>query len=240
MDLTVVLLLGLSLTLGAMIQSGVGFGMAVVAAPFVIVVAPELMPGALLVTSFSLPVLQLIVGPRDIAWRTLSWALLARLALTPVGVLAVALLSPPAIAVGVGILILVVVALSIRRIDVRPTTANALAAGGISGVTGTAASIGGPFLAMVLQHERPTRVRATLAVFFIAGAVMGIGGLALAGEFTREQLWSGLVWLPFIGLGYVLAAPLRRHLDAARLRRWVLGFSTVAAVSVILRALILG
>ena len=83
MEWTPVLLLGLALLAGAFVQSSIGFGMAVVAAPFIIVVIPELMPGALLVTSFSLPVVQLAHGPRDIAWRPLGWALGARLLVTP-------------------------------------------------------------------------------------------------------------------------------------------------------------
>lgn len=48
----------------------------------------------------------------------------------------------------------------------------AVVAGGVSGVTGTAAAIGGPFMAMVLQHEAPTRLRSTLAVFFTAGSIL--------------------------------------------------------------------
>lgn len=58
----VVLGLGLALGLGAFVQSSIGFGMAVVAAPFLVVARPELMPGALLVTSVSLPILELIRG----------------------------------------------------------------------------------------------------------------------------------------------------------------------------------
>ena len=79
MDWTTVLLLGITLGVGAFVQSSISFGMAVVAAPFIIVFAPDLMPGSLLVTSFSLPVVQLVHSPRDIAWRPLSWALAARL-----------------------------------------------------------------------------------------------------------------------------------------------------------------
>ena len=54
MEWTTVLPLGVALFLGAFVQSSIGFGMAVVAAPFLVVLAPELMPGALLVTSFAL------------------------------------------------------------------------------------------------------------------------------------------------------------------------------------------
>jgi uncharacterized membrane protein YfcA len=238
MDWLAVLLLGLALFAGAFVQSSIGFGMAVVAAPFVVLTAPELMPGSLLVTSFALPVVQLSHGVRDIAWRPLGWALGARLLLTPLGVLLVATLSVRAISVVVGVLILVTVAASVSRLDVRATRPNAAVAGALAGVSGTAASIGGPFLALVLQHERPERLRSTLAAFFLVGTGMAIGGLLVAGEFTWHQLVSGLVWLPFLGLGYAAAAPARARLDRDRLRRIVLVFCLVAGASVIVRALV--
>jgi uncharacterized membrane protein YfcA len=238
MEWTPVLLLGAALLAGAFVQSSIGFGMAVVAAPFIIVVTPELMPGALLVTSFSLPVVQLVHGPRDIAWRPLGWALAARLLVTPLGVAAVALLSVRAISVVTGLLILLTVGASVSALDLRPTPASSAAAGAVAGFSGTAASIGGPFLALVLQHERPTRVRATLSAFFLVGALMAVTGLAVAGEFTRDQLVAGLVWVPFIGVGYSLAAPARARLDRERLRKAVLVFCVVASVSVIVRAFV--
>ena len=90
----------------------------------------------------------------------------------------------------------------------------------------------------MLQHERPDRLRATMAAFFVAGTSMGVGGLALAGEFTRHQLYAGLVWIPFIALGYAAAGPARARLDRDRLRQLVLAFCVVASVSVIIRALV--
>ncbi|SDO97970.1 hypothetical protein SAMN04489867_1088 [Pedococcus dokdonensis] len=238
MEWTPVLLLGAALLVGAFVQSSIGFGMAVVAAPFIVVFTPELMPGALLVTSFSLPVVQLVHGPRDIAWRPLGWALAARMLVTPLGVAAVALLSVRALSVVTGLLILLTVAASVSALDLRPTPLSSAAAGAVAGFSGTAASIGGPFFALVLQHERPTRVRATLSAFFLVGALMAVTGLAIAGEFTRDQLVAGLVWVPFIGIGYAVAAPARARLDRERLRKAVLVFCVVASVSVIVRAVV--
>ena len=237
-DTVVVLALGVALFAGAFVQSSVGFGMALVAAPFVVVFAPELMPGALLVTSFSLPVVQLVHAPTDIAWRPLGVALGGRALLTPVGVAVVALMSVQAISVLVGVLVLLSVAASVWAVEVRVSDRNAAVAGGLAGISGTAASIGGPFLALVLQHERPTRVRATLAAFFLGGSVLAVAGLLMAGEFTGEQLRAGLTWLPFMALGYAAAGPLRERLDRGRLRLAVLWFCTVAGASVILRALL--
>lgn len=236
MDWPLVLALGLAVLAGGVVQSTIGFGMAVVAAPIVVLLAPELMPASLLVPSLALPVLQLVRGARDVAWHPLGWALGARTLMTPVGVAVVAIVSARAIAALVGVLILVTVALSVRAIDLRSTPANAAVAGAVSGVSGTAAAIGGPFLALVLQHERPERVRSTLAVFFVAGSLLGLGGLAIGGELTAEQLTAGLVWVPFAVLGYVLSTPLRRRVDHVRFRRAVLVFCVLASVVVIVRA----
>ena len=236
MDWPLVLLLGVAVLAGGVVQSTIGFGMAVVAAPVVVLLAPDLMPAALLVPSLALPVLQLSHGARDIAWRPLGWALGARALFTPVGVAVVASFSPRAIAALVGVLILVTVALSVRTIDLRATPANAAVAGAVSGVSGTAAAIGGPFLAMVLQHERPERVRSTLAVFFVAGSLLGLGGLALGGELAGEQVAAGLVWVPFGLLGYAVSAPVRARIDPERFRRIVLAFCVFASLVVIARA----
>ena len=237
-DWPLVLALGIALGAGAFVQSAIGFGMSIVAAPFIVVFAPDLVPGALLVTSFSLPVVQLGLAPIDIAWRSMSWALLGRLLLTPVGVVAVALLSVRSISIAVAVLILLTVATSLTTIEIRNTPVTAGAAGALAGVSGTATSIGGPFLALVLQHEKPERVRATLAAFFLLGSAVSAAALAMAGEFTQHQLVSGLVWIPFLLVGYAAAAPLRARLDTERLRRAVLAFSVVAGVSILIRAFV--
>lgn len=234
----VLLGLGLVVAVGAFVQSSIGFGIAVVSAPFVVVLRPDLMPTSMLVCAFVLPVLQLASGPREILWRPLGWAVGARLVATPLGVWLVASTSTDAIALAVGILILVTVIASVVAVDIRLTRGSAMGAGAISGVSGTAASIGGPFFALVLRHEPPDRLRATLAVFFIAGSVMAVAGLSLAGAATSEQIRAGLMWTPFVLLGHVVAGPVRQRLPAAAVRKGVLLFCVVASVSVIARTLI--
>lgn len=232
------LVLGLAVAVGAMVQGSIGFGTAVVAAPFVVVWAPEVMPVAILVTSLALPVIQLVHGPREVLWRPLSWALVGRALLTPVGVWLVAAFSPDLIATLVGILLLLTVWVSVSRIHVAATSTNALVAGGLAGISGTAASIGGPFLAVALQHETPVRVRSTLSWFFLVGSAMGLIGLVLGGQGRSLAVEVGLLWVPFALLGYLASQPVRRLLPAHRLRSAVLTFCVLAGVGVIVRALV--
>ena len=130
------------------------------------------------------------------------------------------------------------VASSVRTLEVRPTPRNAALAGAVSGVSGTAAAIGGPFLALVLQRERPERLRSTLAVFFVAGSALGLGGLAVGGQLESRQVLAGSAWVAFALAGQALAGPLRRRVDPTRFRRLVLGFCVVASLAVIVRAVL--
>lgn len=233
-----ILALGLAVGVGAFVQSSIGFGIAVVSAPVIVVVEPALMPVSLMVCAIFLPCVQLASGPREVSWRPLGWSLAARLLATPIGVLIVAATSTDAIALIVGVLILITVAVSVRAVDVRPTRGSMLVAGAISGVSGTAASIGGPFMALAMQHEPPHRLRSTLAVFFIGGTSVSLVGLALAGQVSAEQLQAGLTWWPFVVAGHLAAGPVRSRLDAGALRRVVLAFCVVASLGVIIRTLL--
>jgi uncharacterized protein len=75
-------------------------------------------------------------------------------------------------------------------------------------------------------------------VFFIAGSLLGLGGLFLGGVLARDQVLAGLVWVPFGLLGYALSAPVRARIDAEKFRRVVLGFCVLASITVIARALL--
>lgn len=237
-SLAVVLGLGLTLALGAAVQSAVGFGLAVVAAPFVVLIEPTLMPGSILVCGFFLPLWEVVRNERDFDLRMLASAYGMRLLLTPLGAALVVWAGAREIALMVGVMILLVVALSLTPFTVRATVPNALTAGAVTGVAGTAASIGGPFFAMVLQHEPQVRIRSTLAAFFVLGSLTSLAALAIAGELDRTQVGAGLLWVPFLALGVWLGRPLRRAVSEERMRHAVLIFCAVASLVVIARALL--
>jgi len=235
-SLTLVLLLGTAVLAGAVVQGSVGFGIVVVAAPFVIWAAPELMPGSMLVCGFVMPLLQLSTRWRDIDWVSLRAALAGRLLLTPVGVWVVAVSSPRLIAALVGLLVLLVAIGSAYAPEFEARPRNLFLAGTLTGISGTSAAVGGPFVAMTLQHEDPARIRATLAAFFTVGSLASLTGLALAHELPRGQLAWGAIFVPFLVVGYLLSGPVVRRLDAGRLRTTMLVFCVLAGLSIILRA----
>lgn len=237
-DLTFVIIAGGAVLLGAAVQGSVGLGLGLVAAPVVSLLEPSLMPGSMLIATALLPVLTLAGEWRHIDYRGVSWALAGRLVGTVGGVWVVAALAPKALGLVVGVMVIIAVILTASAIRVRSTPRTLSAAGLVSGVTGTATSIGGPPIALVYQHDPGPRVRASLAAYFVVGVGFSLGGLALGGQLPREQVTAGLVLIPFVVVGFALAQPLRRLVDGHRLRAALLTVVTISGIVLITQSLL--
>ncbi|WP_433462736.1 sulfite exporter TauE/SafE family protein [Spirillospora sp. CA-128828] len=237
-DLDFLLFGGLAALVGAIVQGSVGLGVGLVATPIVTMLFPSLMPGSILVVALALPFATLAqeVGHADL--RGLGWAFGGRLVGTPLGVWLVAAAPERVLGVVIGVVVLAALALTSWSREVPRNRRTLATAGVISGTTGTASGIGGPPMALLYQRESGPRVRATLAVFFIAGALFSLATLAAAGRLPARQVVAGLELLPFVLAGFLAAGPLRRYLDAGRLRLALLIVVGTSAVTLIVRNLV--
>jgi uncharacterized protein len=233
----VVAAIAITLVVGSMIQGVVGLGLGLVGAPVVALLEPALMPGLMLLLAMLLPVVTLWNEREGIDWSGLAWALPLRVPGTAVGVWLVAVLSDQLLGVAVGVMVLAAVVLTARAVVLPLNRASLSMAGFVSGITGTATSIGGPPLAILYQHQRPRVVRTTLAVYFVIGAALSIVGLLLAGEMTRDEVLLAGVLLPTLVVGALLARPLRDRLAGPRFRAGVLIVCAVSALVLLGRSL---
>ena len=230
--------MALALLAGATVQSLVGLGLGLVAAPVITLVEPRLMPELMLWLACILPLLTLAAEREDIDWRGLGWSMPTRVAGTVVGVYAVVLLSPQLLGVLVGAMVLVAVALTWRAVVVPLTRSSLLVAGAVSGVAGTATSIGGPPMAILYQHQPPRTIRTTLAVYFVVGAALSLVGLGVAGQLDPAVLLLALALMPVLGVGAVVGRLLRPRLPAARVRAVVLLVCGSSALVLLVRSLL--
>jgi uncharacterized protein len=230
--------LAAAVTLGALVQGAVGLGLGLVAAPVCALVDPELMPGVMLWLAAAYPVLTLLREGHASDWGGLSWAFAGRVPGTVVGVAVVSVVSTRLLGLLVGVMVLVAVLLTWRVVTLPMRRRVLVGAGVVSGVTGTATSIGGPPLALVYQHETGARLRATLATYFLGGALLSLGGLALVGELAAtDGLWA-LALGPFLIVGFLLSDLVRRHIDAGRTRHAVLVVCAASALALVARSLV--
>lgn len=224
---------GLVLVVGALVQGAVGYGMALVAAPLLVLIDPTLVPVPLILLTSAHAVLAVVRDWRHADWSAIGWAMLGRVPGTGLGVLAVVALSQRVFAVLIGLSVLACVALSLLRWHPRPRPASLVLAGLASGAGGTAASIGGPPIALLYQDAEGPRVRGTIGGYFILSSVISIVALALAGQVTGESLTKTALFVPFLLVGFALSGPARRVLDSGWTRRAVLAVAAASAVLLI-------
>lgn len=225
-----VIAVGLVLVVGALVQGSVGYGMALVAAPLLAIIDPTLVPVPLLLLTSGHAVLAVTRDWRHADWTGIGWAMLGRLPGTGLGVLAVVALSQRVFAALISLCVLACVVLSLSRWRPRPRPGSLVLAGLASGAGGTAASIGGPPIALLYQDAEGARVRGTIGGYFVLGSVTSIVALALAGQVTGESLAKTALFTPFLLAGFALSGPARRVLDSGWTRPAVLAVAAISAV----------
>ena len=236
-DPRVVAVLAITLVVGAAVQGLVGLGLGLVAAPVTVMLEPRLMPDLLLWLAMAMPVVTLLREREQIDWRGLGWALSARVPGTVAGVYLVGVFSAQELGVAVGVMVLLSVAVTARSLVLPVNRVTLTGAGFTSGITGTATSIGGPPMAILLQHRAPVQIRTTLAVYFLLGAALSLVGLAITGSLETAPFVLALLFLPCLVVGFVLSRLVRRALPTAQIRPAVLVVCAASAVVLLFRSL---
>lgn len=230
------LLAGLVLMVGALVQGSVGYGMNLLAAPIFVLLDPSLIPVPLLLVTAVHAGLAAAREHSHADWPGIGWAVTGRIPGIALGVLVVATLPERPFSAVIGASVLVCVALSLLTWRPRPTPRALLVAGLASGTFGTASTIGGPPIALLYQHERGPTIRATMAVYFAIGTVLSVLALALGGQVHGEPAVKAALLLPFLLAGFLLSGPLRKILDGGWMRPAILAVAAVSATVLITRS----
>lgn len=237
MSTTGLLVVGVAVLVGAIVQGSIGFGLNLIAAPVLALVDPTLVPGPAIVIAFVFTLLLAVRERRGIDLQGVRWAFYGRIPGSVAGALAVAALSPRALSLAIAAIVLLGVGITASGVRVSPTRRVLVGAGAASGLMGTASSIGGPPMAMALAGSAGTAMRGTLSAFFLLGTVVSVALLGAVGEFGTRDVVASAVLLPPLLVGFALSRLVAPHVDSERLRIAVLVLSSLAAVSVIASAL---
>jgi uncharacterized protein len=217
------------------LQAATGMGMALFAAPLLALVDPALVPGPMLCSVVALSIAVAWRERRAIDPRILGLSLLGLLLGCGIGAIILLLLHRAHLAPVFAVLILAMVLLSFSGLQVRTSSAALLIGGTASGIVGTMFGVHGPPIALVLQHEPPDRLRATLCAFFAAGCTVSLFALTAIGAFDIARLGIGLALLPGVVIGFALAPLLARRIDRRRARIVVLVISALSALALLMR-----
>ncbi|MBB2989579.1 hypothetical protein FHR72_001042 [Mycolicibacterium iranicum] len=238
MSVTEYCILAVAVLLASALQSSIGFGIGMFAAPIVALVDPQLIPGTLIMVA-TLVTLIVVVREREaIDLHGTGWALVGRVPGTIAGALLLAALPHRALSLLLAGVVLGGVLLTSSGWVPAPRRRNVVAAGAASGLLGTATAIGGPPMALIWQRSSGAQLRGTMGGFFLIGSLMSLVVLGITGAVNQHTWWGFAVLAPAAIVGYLLSNVLNKHLNPARLRWLAIGVSAAGAVVLIARELL--
>lgn len=233
------LLATLVIVVGATIQGSIGYGVALLGAPLLFLINPDFVPAPVIIIGLSLPVMILLRDWRAVEPRDVGWALPGSVAGVVVAGALLKTLPREAMGLVFGVLILFGVGLSVAGRMPRPGPPHLFGGAALSAFMGTTTSIGGPPLALVLQHTSGPRLRGTMSAIFVPAGLLSLAALAWAGRFGSRELLLGLSLLPGVVAGFLLSGPIAHLLDRHWLRPVILAISAVAALAAIIDAIVM-
>ncbi len=215
---------------GAIVQGAVGFGLAIVAAPFLIFIHPELVPGPVMFFGLISASLNLWGNMTGLNLRELALAFIARVPGTLLAMAVLLVATASALSVLLGLTVLLAVLLSIRMPSVSRTPKVMMFAGFMSGFMGTTTAIGGPPMALAYQSATGPAVKANLGAYMIIGMIMSLVALVFVGRFNWDHLQVSLLMIAPVVMGAVLARKIMSKIKATSLRPAVLILCTISGL----------
>jgi uncharacterized membrane protein YfcA len=223
---------------GAVIQSSIGFGLGLVAAPALGLADPDFVPVALLVAIAPMALAMAVRERHHVDRRGIGWAVLGRVPGSAFGAWVAARADHTTLAILIGVSVLAAVAASVTGFHFRPSRHNLAMAGVASGFGGTVVGIGGPPMALTYQHSNAPTLRSTLAVFFLVGLMISIVSLAVAGVIAERELKLGLLLVPASLAGTGVGRLAAGHLPEGKVRPLVLGLCAASALALLAEQLL--
>jgi len=224
--------------LGALTQSLIGFGLAVVASPLLYIVDPQLVPGPVIAMGFTISLLTLFRERGHLEFNGLQYALLGRV---PGGFIGASLLlfaPQPILGLSIAAIVAVAVILSLYKFSLPVNKKTLFGAGVVSGIFGNIAAIGGPPMAILLSGKDASQFRAALSAFFIFSSTIAMVILAITGLLEFKHLWLSLMLLPSVLLGYLVAGRLVGSVDKDKTKMATLVLCSISALVLTVKSVI--
>ncbi len=190
---------------GAFVQSTIGFGLAIVAAPLLFLISSDYVPGPITATALILSMTNAYRYRSSISLQGLGAAVAGRVPGSLAGGGLLLWADARLLSLCLGITVVMAVLVSLLPFRITPTPQRMAVAGFLSGFMGTSTAIGGPPMALLLQHERASLIRANLSAFFIVSCILSLAVQIPAGFMTWHHLTLTLPLIPAALLGFYFA-----------------------------------
>ncbi len=219
--------------LGSFVQTAIGFGLAVVAAPLLFMLSPDYVPAPITITALFISLLSALKHRANIELGGLKMALIGRIPGSLAGGVLLVMVSTQLLSLWLGLLVLFAVAVSLLPFRVEPTPTRMAIAGFFSGFFGTSSAIGGPPMALLLQHQEANQLRGNLSAFFVFSSIISLLIQWPVGHLTLHHLWLTIPLIPAAWLGYKLAVLTTQSLPKEKIRFGALALCLVSGLTAV-------
>jgi uncharacterized membrane protein YfcA len=223
---------------GSFVQTTIGFGMAIVAAPLLFQIDPNYVPAPICLVAIGLSLVNAAKHKSSISLGGLKMAILGRIPGSVVGGLMLVWVSSSVMSLTLGLFVLLSVCISLLPIRIEPNPKRMMVAGFFSGFMGTSSAIGGPPMALLLQHQEASKLRGNLSAFFFFSSIISLVVLFFLGHFNFTHLWLTLPLLPASYLGYRLALACLGRIPQQAIRYGSLILCSLSAATAIAQGLL--
>ena len=230
MEISTLVYCAIALAAGCFVQSTVGFGMAIVAAPVVYFFEPRFVPGTITLVGLVLALINMWQYRAQLSFSGLGAAFIGRVPGTIAAGALLLYITAESLALVLGAGVLLAVVISLLKVRIRPTPKALFWAGFASGLMGTSTSIGGPPMALVLQHAEAGKLRANLAGYFAFSCVLSLVALSATGHFSWWHFKYGMMIMPAPILASLFAYRIQHLIKAEWLRYALLVLCSVSGV----------
>ncbi|MEX5514721.1 MULTISPECIES: sulfite exporter TauE/SafE family protein [Rhodobacterales] len=237
-DLGPWMICALTVFVGTLVQrlSGAGYGM--FAAPVMALVAPEWLPGTVVLVGFFIGVGSFLNAKDAVQWRDLPPGFAGRILGAGIAAyIAATVVGTDGLAIIVGFVVLFAVMLTLLGLTCPISRGSLFIAGGVSGVMGTLTGIGAPPMAILYSGVETRRAAATQNAFYGFGTLVAIIALSIAHVLSWPQLAFAISLAPLVPVALWGSRPLAARFERGAIRPCALGLATLSALALLSRSL---
>jgi len=222
------------IAIGSFIQSATGFGLAIATAPILIFISIDYVPAPITIIGLILSLFNAWHYRQDFALKGLLHALIGRVPGSLAGGAVLLWVNAAQLTLLIGLSVIAAVLVSLLPFKIEPTPKRLAVAGFFSGLFGTSAGIGGPPMALLMQHGEANVIRANLSAFFVVSSILSLLVQGGAGYLNWQHLSLTLPLIPACLVGYYVAKKTNHLLSKQQIRMMSLSLCSVSGVSAVL------
>lgn len=227
------LLVNFILIVSSILQMATGVSVGMIIVPFLAMISYTLVPVPVAFASLTLTVMMAYKGREHIDMKNVPQVSLGMLAGIFMALYIFKNVYFEYLGVVFGLFILLSVFISLKVKTFKLGAKMNYSGGFVAGLMGAVAAVGGQVLAMLFQNHQLESIKSTLAFLYTLFTLAMLGVFYIFGEFSQEQMMSGLYMVPGVLLGFFIAPIFAKYFNPEYAKPVVLGMASFGALMLI-------